>query len=82
MITRFIVLNDYKGRVNLSSLLAFWHEVVSIINSLPLTSQYLNDPKNVEALSHYHVFFTKRDSQTLPFPGNFAKEVYAQKRWR
>ncbi|CAH3043560.1 unnamed protein product, partial [Porites lobata] len=47
------------GRVNLSSLLAFWHEVVSIINSLPLTSQYLNDPKNVEALSHYHVFLRR-----------------------
>ena len=58
-ITRFIVLNDYKGRVNLSSLLAFWHEVVSIINSLPLTSQYLNDPKNVEALSHYHVLLRR-----------------------
>ena len=76
------VLNDYKGRLDTSSLRTFLYEVMAIINSRPLTYQCLNDPKSLEPLTPNHVL-TKKNKTLLPPPGNFVKEeIYARKRWR
>jgi len=66
--------NDYKGRLDTSSLRTFLYEVMAIIDSRPLTSQCLNDPKSLELLTPNYL---------LTNPGNFVKEeVYARRRWR
>ena len=76
------VLNDYKGRLDTSSLRTFLYEVMAIINSRPLTYQCLNDPKSLEPLTPNHLL-TMKNKTLLPPPGNFVKEeIYARKRWR
>ena len=76
------ILNDYKERLDTSSLRIFLFEVMAIINSRPLTCQCLNDPKSLEPLTPNHLLTTKNKT-LLPPPGNFVKEeVYAPKRWR
>ena len=76
------VLNDYKGRLDTSSLRTFFYEVMAIINSRPLTCQCLNDPKSLEPLTPNHLL-TMKNKTLLPPPGNFVKEdIYARKRWR
>ena len=76
------ILNDYKGRLDTSSLRTFLYEVMAIVNSRPLTYQCLNDPKSLEPLTPNHLL-TMKSKTLLPPPGNFVKEeVYARKRWR
>ena len=76
------VLSDFKGRLDTSSLSTFLYEVMSIINSQPLTCQCLNDPKSLEPLTPNHLLTMK--NKILPLhPGNFVREdMYARKRWR
>ena len=76
------ILNDYKGRLDTSSLRTFLYEVMATVNSRPLTYQCLNDPKSLEPLTPNHLL-TMKNKTLLPPPGNFVKEeVYARKRWR
>ena len=76
------VLNDYKGRLDTSSLRTFLYEVMAIINSRPLTYQCLNDPKSLEPLTPNHLL-TIKNKTLLPPPGNFVEEeIYARKQWR
>ncbi|XP_078350872.1 uncharacterized protein LOC144635663 [Oculina patagonica] len=76
------VLDDFKGRLDTSSLRTFLYEVMAIINSRPLTCQCLNDPKSLEPLTPNHLL-TMKSKTLFPPPGNFVREdVYARKRWR
>ena len=76
------ILNDYKGRLDTSSLRTFLYEAMAIINSRPLTYQCLNDPNSLEPLTPNHLL-TMKSKTLLPPPGSFVKEeVYARKRWR
>ena len=47
------VLNDFKGRLDTSSLRTFLYEVMAIIKSRPLTYHRLNDPVNLEPLTPF-----------------------------
>ena len=76
------ILNDFKGRLDTSSLRTFFYEVMAIINSRPLTCQTLNDPKSLEPLTPNHLL-TMKNKLISPPPGNFVQEdIYARKRWR
>ena len=76
------ILIDFKGRLDTSSLRTFLYEVMSIINSRPLTCQCLNDPKSFEPLTPNHLL-TKKNKILPPPPGKFVKEdIYARRRWR
>ena len=76
------ILNDYKGRLDTSSLRTFLYEVMAIVNSRLLTYQCLNDPKSLEPLTPNHLL-TMKNKTLLPPPSNFVKEeVNARKRWR
>ena len=66
------ILNEYKGRLDTSSLRTFLYEVMAIINSRPLTCQCLNDPKSLEPLTPNHLL-TMKNKTLLPPPGNFVK---------
>ena len=48
-------LNDYRGRLDMSSLCTFLYEIMATINSWPLTYQCLNDPKSLEPLTPNHL---------------------------
>lgn len=76
------ILNDFKGRLDTSSLRTFFYEVMAIINSHPLTCQILNDPKRLEPLTPNHLLTIKNTLISSPL-GNFVREdIYAGKRWR
>jgi len=75
------ILNDYKGRLNTSSLRTFLYEVMAIVNSRPLTCQCLNDPKSLEPSTPNHLL-TMKNKTLLPPCGKLVKEVSAQKQWR
>ena len=76
------ILNDFKGRLDTSSLRTFFYEVMAIINSRPLTCQTLNDPKSLEPLTPNHLL-TMKNKLISPPPGNFVQEdIFARKRWR
>lgn len=70
------------GRIDDTSLRTFFYEAMSIINSRPLTTDSISDPKSLEPLTPNHII-TMKSSVPLPPPGNFLKEdLYARKRWR
>lgn len=52
------ILNNYKGRLDTSSLRTFLYEVMAIVNR-PLTCQCLNDPKSLEPLTPNHLLTMK-----------------------
>lgn len=71
-----------SGRVDDSSLRAFFYEAMAIVNSRPLTIDNLNDPNSLEPLTPNHLL-TMKSTAALPPPGKFIKEdMYARKRWR
>ena len=71
-------LNDYKGRLDTSSLRTFLYEVMAIINSRQLTCQCLNDPKSLKPLTPNHVLTMKKNTLFPPL-GKFVKEeVYPE----
>ncbi|KAL1268410.1 hypothetical protein QQF64_033773 [Cirrhinus molitorella] len=77
-----VVLAQAKGRLDDTSLRTFFYEAMSIVNSRPLTTNTLNDPKSVEPLTPNHLL-TMKTSVPLPPPGKFIQEdLYARKRWR
>lgn len=76
------VLSQSAGRLDDASLRTFFYEAISIINSRPLTTDTINDPKGLEPLTPNHLL-TMKYSVPLPPPGKFASEdLYARKRWR
>ncbi|XP_049336637.1 uncharacterized protein LOC125802479 [Astyanax mexicanus] len=76
------VLSQSTGRIDDASLRTFFYEAMSIINSRPLTTNNINDPKSLEPLTPNHLL-TMKGSVPLPPPGKFvAEDLYARKRWR
>ncbi|KAI5616610.1 hypothetical protein C0J50_23778, partial [Silurus asotus] len=76
------VLAQAKGRLDDTSLRTFFYEAMSIVNSRPLTTDTINDPKSVEPLTPNNLL-TMKNSVPLPPPGKFVcEDLYARKRWR
>lgn len=76
------VLAQAKGRLDDTSLRTFFYEAMSIVNSRPLTTNTINDPKGVEPLTPNHLLTMKSIVPLAP-PGKFVREdLYAKKRWR
>ncbi|XP_048846374.1 uncharacterized protein LOC125717469 [Brienomyrus brachyistius] len=76
------VLAQAKGRLDDTSLRTFFYEAMAIVNSRPLTTNTLNDPRSMEPLTPNHLL-TMKSSVPLPPPGTFVREdLYARKRWR
>lgn len=76
------VLAQAKGRLDDSSLRTFFYEAMSIVNSRPLTTTTINDPKGAEPLTPNHLL-TMKPTIPLPPPGKFCQDdLYARKRWR
>ena len=76
------ILDQFPGRLDSASLRTFLYESTAIVNSRPLTTDTLNDPKSPEPLTPNHLL-TMKTKVVLPPPGNFVKEdMYARKRWR
>lgn len=72
------VLAQAKGRLDDISLRTFFYEAMSIVNNCPLTTDTVNDPKNVEPLTPNHLL-TMKSTVPLPPPGNFVREdLYAR----
>ena len=75
-------LDQSDGRLDTASLRTFLYEVMAILNSRPLTTEYLNDPLGPEPLTPNHIL-TMKSTVILPPPGQFIKEdLYLRKRWR
>ncbi|RXN38546.1 hypothetical protein ROHU_001010 [Labeo rohita] len=73
-------LSQSAGRLDDASLRTFLYEAMSIINSRPLTTDTINDPKGLEPLTPNHLL-TMKSSVPLPPPGKFEQEdLYARKR--
>ncbi|CAI5682991.1 unnamed protein product [Oreochromis niloticus] len=76
------VLSQSAGRLDDASLRTFFYEAMSIVNSRPLTTDSISDPKGLEPLTPNHLL-TMKTSVPLPPPGKFVPEdLYARKRWR
>ncbi|XP_029967500.1 uncharacterized protein LOC115402944 [Salarias fasciatus] len=76
------VLAQAIGRLDDTSLRTFFYEAMSIVNSRPLTTNTISDPKSAEPLTPNHLL-TMKESVPLPPPGNFVGEdLYSRKRWR
>ncbi|XP_051803238.1 uncharacterized protein LOC127533647 [Acanthochromis polyacanthus] len=76
------VLSKSAGRLDDASLRTFFYEAVSVVNSRPLTTDSISDPKSLEPLTPNHLL-TMKSSVPLPPPGEFvAEDVYVRKRWR
>ncbi|KAJ8019070.1 hypothetical protein HOLleu_42577 [Holothuria leucospilota] len=76
------MLENLGTQLNDESLRTFMHEVSSIINSRPLTTDTLNDPMSSEPLTPNHSI-TMKSKVLLSPPGNFeSSDVYSRKRWR
>ncbi|XP_041422759.1 uncharacterized protein LOC108719567 isoform X1 [Xenopus laevis] len=75
------VLKRNAGRIDDASLRTLFYEVMSIVNSRPLTVDNINDPTSLEPLTPNHLLHLKPD-YIQPPPGKFTKEdLYARKRW-
>lgn len=76
------VLSQSAGRLDDASLRTLFYEAMSVVNSHPLTTDSINDPKSLEPLIPNHLI-TMKASVPLPPPGRFgAEDLYARKRWR
>ncbi|XP_063740237.1 uncharacterized protein LOC134864868 [Eleginops maclovinus] len=76
------VLAQAKGRLDDTSLRTFFYEAMSIVNSRPLTTNTISDPKSLEPLTPNQLL-TMKAVVPLPPPGSFVREdLYARKRWR
>lgn len=76
------ILDQSDGRLDSASLRTFLYEVMAILNSRPLTTEYLNDPLGPDPLTPNHIL-TMKSTNLLPPPGQFIKEdLYLRKRWR
>lgn len=76
------ILDQASQRLDSSSLRTYLYEVMTIINSRPLTAHLLSDPAGPQPLTPNHIL-TMKSSIVLPPPGDFVKEdLYLRKRWR
>lgn len=75
------ILDQSAQRLDGASLRTFLYEVMPIVNSRPLSTEYLNDPSGPQPLTPNHIL-TMKTSIILPPPGEFVKEdLYLRKRW-
>ncbi|KAI2647804.1 Gypsy retrotransposon integrase-like protein 1 [Labeo rohita] len=75
-------LSQSAGRLDDASLRTFFYEAMSVINTRPLTTDTINDPKGLEPLTPNHLL-TMKSSVPLPPPVKFEQEdLYVRKRWR
>ena len=75
------ILDQTSKRLDSSSLRTCLYEVMTIVNSRPLTAENLNDP-SLEPLTPNHILMMK-SSVILPPPGEFvSQDLYLRKRWR
>lgn len=74
---------DHSGtQLDDESLRTFMYETTAIVNSRPLTSDTLNDPRSLESLTPSHLL-TQKSKVLLPPPGIFEPaDLYSRKRWR
>ena len=76
-----ILHTNYGYRTDTPSLMTFLYEVMSLVNSRPLSGTFIQD-KKLEPLTPNHLIMMKSTIITPP-PGNFdATDLYARKRWR
>ena len=76
-----ILHTNYGYRTDTPSLMTFLYEVMSLVNSRPLSGTFIQD-KKLEPLTPNHLIMMKSTIITPP-PGNFdATDLYASKRWR
>lgn len=76
------ILDRSGKRLDSASLRTFLYEVMAIVNSRPITVEYLNDPTAIEPLTPNH-FLTMKSCILSPPPGHFVSEdLYLRKRWR
>lgn len=75
------ILDQSAKRLDTASLRTFLYAVMAIINSRPLSAEYLNDPAGPQPLTPNHILTMK--STIIQPPGKFQKEdLYLQRRWR
>lgn len=75
------MLQKSGGQLDDDSLRTLLYEVMSIVNSRPLTTDDLSNPTS-EILTPNHII-TMKSKVVLPPPGNFQQtDVYSRKRWR
>ena len=76
------MLDKTSSRLDTTSLRTLLYETMAIINSRPLSIEYLNDPTSPEPLTPNHIL-TMKSSVIFPPPGQFCKDdLYLNKRWR
>lgn len=76
------ILDQSSQRLDSSSLRTYFYEVMAIVNSRPLTTEFLSDPSGPQPLTPNHIL-TMKSSVILPPPGQFEREdLYLRKRWR
>ncbi|KAL4008603.1 hypothetical protein ACER0C_002455 [Sarotherodon galilaeus] len=76
------MLDKFSNRLDTTSLRTLLYETMAIINSRPLSVEYLNDPLGPEPLTPNHIL-TMKSSVILPPPGEFCREdLYLNKRWK
>lgn len=76
------IMDQSARRPGSTSLRTFLNRVMAIVNSLPLTTEHLNDPIGQEPLTPNHILKMK-SSINAPPPGDFMREdLYLQKRWK
>ncbi|KAI4884818.1 hypothetical protein NFI96_007752, partial [Prochilodus magdalenae] len=64
------VLDQSARRLDSSSLRTFMYEAMAIVNSRPLTLEYINDPAGPEPLTPNHIL-TMKSTIIAPPPGEF-----------
>ena len=76
-----ILHNNYGYRIDTPSLMTFLYEVMSLVNSRPLSGTFIQD-KKLEPLTPNYLIMMKSTIITPP-PGNLdATDLYTRKRWR
>ena len=76
------ILEQSSRQLDCSSLRTFLYEVMAVINSRPLTTDYLCDASCPEPLTPNHIL-TMKSTVIAPPPGRFVEEdLYLRKRWR
>ena len=77
-----VLLEQHGSQLDDESLRTLLCEVMSILNSRPLTTDNLNDPSSLEPLTPNHILMMK-SNVVLPPPGEFQRaDLYSRKRWR
>ncbi|XP_019727407.1 uncharacterized protein LOC109516990 isoform X3 [Hippocampus comes] len=76
------ILDQSSKQLDSSSLRTFLYEVMTVVNSRPLTTDHLYDPSSPEPLTPNHIL-TMKSTIIAPPPGKFVQEdLYLRKRWR